>query len=180
MRIMALSGSLNRSSSNSHLLRRAASSMPAAEIEVWDGLGQLPYFSPDAEADGQVALLRRAVALADVVWIATPEYAGGMPGALKNALDWLVGSGELYGKRVVVLSAAPSPQRGHNARRWVEEVARMQGAEVVDSFTVALPPGIDPAHLDAAVEAAVRRIARAGSARARRCGAGRPGRRLSG
>jgi chromate reductase, NAD(P)H dehydrogenase (quinone) len=159
MRILALSGSLNRNSSNSQLLHRAASSMPAVEIQVWEGLGQLPFFSPDVEADGQVALFRQAVGAADVVWIATPEYAGGMPGALKNALDWLVGSGELYGKRVVVLSAAPSPQRGHNARRWVEEVVRMQGAEVVDSFTVALPPGAEPAQVDAAVEGAVRRIA---------------------
>ena len=76
---------------------------------------------------------------AGAVLIATPEYAGGMPGVLKNALDWLVGTGELYGRPVVVVSAAPSEARGENARRWVEEVARMQGAIVVDSFTVALP-----------------------------------------
>jgi NAD(P)H-dependent FMN reductase len=157
MRILAISGSLGRNSANSRLLRCAASATDAAEIRVWDGLGQLPFFSPDAQTDGQVALLRQAVADADAVWIATPEYAGGMPGVLKNALDWLVGSGELYGKRVVVLSAAPSDQRGHNARRWVEEVARMQGAEVVDSFSVALPPGADSARVDAAVEQAVRR-----------------------
>ena len=61
-----------------------------------------------------------------------------MPGALKNALDWLVGSGELYGKPVVIMSAAPSAERGHNARRWVAEVVGMQGGVVRDSFTVAI------------------------------------------
>jgi NAD(P)H-dependent FMN reductase len=59
-----------------------------------------------------------------------------MPGSLKNALDWLVGTGELYGKPVAIVSAAPSPERGQNARRWVEDVVRMQGGRVTDSFTV--------------------------------------------
>ncbi len=73
---------------------------------------------------------------ADGLLIATPEYAGGMPGSLKNALDWLVGTGELYDQPVAILSAAPSPERGQHARRWVEDVVRMQGGHVVDSFTV--------------------------------------------
>jgi NAD(P)H-dependent FMN reductase len=64
-----------------------------------------------------------------------------MPGSLKNALDWLVGTGELYEKDVVVLSAAPSRERGQHARHWVDEVVRMQGGRVVVSFTVA--PGDD-------------------------------------
>jgi NAD(P)H-dependent FMN reductase len=61
-----------------------------------------------------------------------------MPGVLKNALDWLVGSGELYGKRVVIVSAAPSEERGHGARAWLEQTLRMQGARVVASYTVAV------------------------------------------
>jgi NAD(P)H-dependent FMN reductase len=89
-----------------------------------------------------VASLREAVTRADVLVIATPEYAGGMPGSLKNALDWLVGTGELYGKDVAVLSAAPSPERGGQARAWTETVVRMQGGRVLVSFTVA--PGADP------------------------------------
>ncbi len=83
-----------------------ATAADAVDVQVWEALDQLPYFRPDADGDPEVTRLRQAVAAADVVWIATPEYAGGMPGALKNALDWLVGSGELYGKRIVVLSAA--------------------------------------------------------------------------
>jgi len=153
MHVLAISGSLARNSANSRLLRQIAVASDGVEVRIWDALGQLPYFSPDAEADDHVHALREAIAAADSVWIATPEYAGGMPGSLKNALDWLVGSGELYGKRVVVLSAAPSDQRGANARRWVEEVVRMQGAAVLASFTVAVPPGTP----DTQVEAAARR-----------------------
>ena len=104
--------------------------------EVWDELGDLPHFTPDDDGGAPVASLRAAVTRADGLVIATPEYAGGMPGSLKNALDWLVGTGELYDKHVAVMSAAPSPERGQHARRWVEEVLRIQGGHVVASFTV--------------------------------------------
>ncbi len=137
MHVVAISGSLDRQSSNTALVRELAATS-RGDVEVWDELGQLPHFRPDATGDEHVASLRRVIAGADVVLIATPEYAGGMPGSLKNALDWLVGSGELYGKRVVIVSAAPAIERGANARRWVADVAGMQGAEVVDSFTVPL------------------------------------------
>src|SRR6476659_5644524 len=140
VKILAISGSLNGSSSNTALLRvvRDAASLPD-EIALFDGLDDIPHFSPDRErapAPPAVAALRDALRDADGVLIATPEYAGGMPGVLKNALDWLVGTGELYDKPVAIVSAAPSPERGVNARRWVEDVVRMQGGHVVDSFTV--------------------------------------------
>jgi chromate reductase, NAD(P)H dehydrogenase (quinone) len=95
MRILGISGSLSQTSANSRLLHSAAEATNAVDVRVWEGLGQLPFFSPDAEANEHVSELRQGLADADAVWIATPEYAGGMPGALKNALDWLVGSGEL-------------------------------------------------------------------------------------
>jgi NAD(P)H-dependent FMN reductase len=139
VRIVGVSGSLKESSGNSELLRELAAR--AVELAVWNGLGTLPHFTPDDDGGAPVASLRAAVAGADAVLVATPEYAGGMPGALKNALDWLVGTGELYGKPVAVVSAAPSPERGGNARRWVEQVVGFQGARVVTSFTVA--PGDD-------------------------------------
>ncbi|MPY92207.1 MAG: NAD(P)H-dependent oxidoreductase [Acidimicrobiia bacterium] len=147
VRMTALSGSLNGSSSNSALVHALAEVPSDVDLTVWEGLDQLPYFRPDAPGDDQVGALRHAVAAADAVLIATPEYAGGMPGTLKNALDWLVGTGELYAKPVVVLSAAPSPERGHNARRWVEETVRMQGASVVDSYTVAIARSDGPQDL---------------------------------
>ena len=154
-------------SSNSRLLHAMAAASDSVDVRVWEALHQLPYFRPDADGDPEVTGLRQAVAGADVVWIATPEYAGGMPGALKNALDWLVGSGELYGKRIVVLSAAPSEQRGGNARRWVEEVVRMQGAQVRDSFTVALPRGVTDMFVGAVAEKAQARAMRALTERSR-------------
>ena len=103
-------------------------------------VGDVPHFNPDCEADGPmggaVAKLRAELAAADAVLIATPEYAHALPGSLKNALDWIVGSGELYGKRVAVISAAPSPDRGINAREMLERTLHAQGAVVVSSATV--------------------------------------------
>lgn len=141
MRVLGISGSLKPSSANSALLRSLAGAS-RDPFDLWDRLGALPHFVPGDDGDDAVASLRAAVAAADVVVVATPEYAGGMPGSLKNALDWLVGSGELYDKRVIVLSAAPAPERGQAARRWVEDVVGMQGGQVVASFTVA--PHDDP------------------------------------
>ncbi|MBV9170928.1 MAG: NAD(P)H-dependent oxidoreductase [Chloroflexi bacterium] len=157
MRVLAIAGSVARNSSNSRLLHAMAAASDSVHVQVWQALDRLPYFRPDAEGDSEVTWLRQAVSGADAVCIATPEYAGGMPGALKNALDWLVGSGELYGKRIVVMSAAPSEQRGGNARRWVREVVQMQGAEVLDSFTVALPPGASDPLVGAVAETALAR-----------------------
>jgi NAD(P)H-dependent FMN reductase len=133
--VVAISGSLKQSSANSALVRAFAAAEPGF-VEVWDELGDLPHFTPDDDGGAPVASLRAAVTRADALVIATPEYAGGMPGSLKNALDWLVGTGELYDEPVAIVSAAPSPERGEHARRWVEDVVGMQGGHVVASFTV--------------------------------------------
>jgi NAD(P)H-dependent FMN reductase len=155
--VVAISGSLSTTSSNSALVRAMRATPGDVEVEVWGGLGNIPHFRPDGEGDEHVASLRRAVAQSDAVLIATPEYAGGMPGSLKNALDWLVGSGELYGKPVVIMSAAPSAERGENARRWVAEVVTMQGAAVHDSFTVAVGSSATEAEIATKAEDALRR-----------------------
>lgn len=81
------------------------------------------------------------VKAADAVLIASPEYAFGVPGALKDALDWLVGSGDLYEKPVAVLSAAPSAERGANARADLERTLGGQGARVIASATIVVPRG---------------------------------------
>jgi len=135
MPLIAVSGSLKQSSANSRLVQAMAEIEPR-RIEVWEGLGALPHFTPDDDGGDPVAFWRAEVARADALLLATPEYAGGMPGSLKNALDWLVGTGELYDKTVAVVSAAPSPERGANARRWVEEVVGYQGGHIAVSFTV--------------------------------------------
>jgi NAD(P)H-dependent FMN reductase len=142
MRTLAISGSLDRASSNAAILALGAAAVPPPdEVLVYESVDDLPYFSPDRDHDplpGPVRRWRDAVGAADAVLIATPEYAGGMPGVLKNALDWLVPSGELYGKPAVVVSAAPGPERGGGARKSVELTLAMQGARVCDSFTVAV------------------------------------------
>jgi NAD(P)H-dependent FMN reductase len=133
--VVAIPGSLKRSSANSALVQALADADPE-QVEVWDELGTLPHFTPDDDGGAPVASLRAAVTRADGLLLATPEYAGGMPGSLKNALDWLVGTGELHEQSVAVVSAAPSAERGRHARRWVEEVVGFQGGHVVTSFTV--------------------------------------------
>ena len=116
MRILAICGSLQENSSNLQLLRRAIASAPSGlEIELYDGLRDLPHFDPDLERAGSpnaVAELRRAVLGSDALLIAMPEYGHSLPGSLKNAIDWLIGSGELEGKLVAITSAVAGPLRG--------------------------------------------------------------------
>jgi chromate reductase, NAD(P)H dehydrogenase (quinone) len=92
MRILAISGSLRRGSHNTMLLRAAEELLPPGdELVLWDGLREVPPYDEDDDVDpapAAVASLRAAVAEADAVLIATPEYNSSVPGALKNALDW--------------------------------------------------------------------------------------------
>lgn len=95
MRILALAGSLRRGSFNRLLLQAAVELAPARmNVEIYDGLGPIPLFNEDVEhatdhGPGEVRRLRDAIAAADGVLIATPEYNQSLPGALKNAIDWL-------------------------------------------------------------------------------------------
>jgi chromate reductase, NAD(P)H dehydrogenase (quinone) len=112
--IVAISGSLRGHSSNLMLLRAAARVAPdGVRIITYDGLGRLPHFNPDLDEEGgvppaSVAELRSLLIAADAVLISSPEYAHGVPGALKNMVDWLVSTGELVGKPVALLNAAPA------------------------------------------------------------------------
>jgi NAD(P)H-dependent FMN reductase len=138
VRILAVSGSLDPGSSNHALLRLAAGAVAAPSV------GVLPHFSPTVDADDAVAAWRSAVEGADAVLIASPEYAHSLPGSLKNALDWLVGSGELYGKPVAVLAATPRPGGGALGRAALEQTLRAQGADVRWSASVFVRRGTDP------------------------------------
>lgn len=118
MKILAICGSLQAESSNLSLLVRAGSLVPAGvEFEIFDGVRELPPFNPDIEGSGEgapasVIRFREVISAADAVLIACPEYGHGMPGALKNALDWTVGSGEFNHKVVAVTASAAGPGRG--------------------------------------------------------------------
>src|ERR687888_2700954 len=92
MRVLGISGSLRRDSYNSGLLRAAADVLPSGvDLEVFDGLKAIPPYDADDDTELAVApvtALREAIAAADAVLIATPEYNASIPGVLKNALDW--------------------------------------------------------------------------------------------
>ncbi len=112
MRILAISGSLRAASSNAAILRAAGALAPErVAVALYAGLGELPHFNPDLDvepAPPAVARFREALRAADALLISSPEYAHGVPGSLKNALDWLVGSGELVEKPVGLISSSRS------------------------------------------------------------------------
>lgn len=111
LKIMAISGSLRAESSNTAVLRAIANMAPEnVEINIYDGIDTLPFFSPERDIDPPnvaVATFRRTLQDADAVIICTPEYAFGVPGVLKNALDWTVSSGNFSKKPLAVISASP-------------------------------------------------------------------------
>src|SRR5262249_22938824 len=104
VRVLAICGSLRVESSNRALVNAAALLAPArVEVSVYQGLEHLPAFNPDLDTDqapNTVAGFRLALQSCDAVLISSPEYAHGVPGALKNALDWVVSSGEFIDKPV--------------------------------------------------------------------------------
>ena len=111
LRLLAISGSLRAMSSNTALLRLASEVAPSdVAITMYDGLATLPHFNPDDDVDTPpevVQRLRAQVGESDGLLFCSPEYAHGVPGSLKNALDWLVASEELPHKPVALLNASP-------------------------------------------------------------------------
>lgn len=139
LRILGISGSLRRGSHNTSLLRAAAEALPpGVELEVYDGLRELPPYDPDLDAepaDPAVARLREAIAEADGVMIATPEYNGSIPGVLKNALDWAsrpFPDTVLRGKPVAVIGASTGLFGAVWAQAEVRKVLGVIGADVID------------------------------------------------
>jgi chromate reductase len=135
--IAAIAGSLRAGSHSRALLRAAARDLPPeVELAIWEGLGSVPPFSEDLEAGpapAGVAALRRLIAGADAVLIATPEYNGSIPGQLKNALDWASrprGAAVLEGKPTAAISASPSPRGGAWALADLRKVLTVAGADL--------------------------------------------------
>lgn len=85
------------------------------DVEVYNGIGSLPHFNDAGEAPESVNEFRMKIKKADAVLICTPEYAFGIPGSLKNALDWTVGSGEFIDKPVGLVTASSQGEKGHAA-----------------------------------------------------------------
>lgn len=137
-RVLLVCGSLQRSSANRAALdvARAVLSSSGVEVSAFGGLASIPPLNPDRGDDpGEAVLAFRAeLGAADAVLIAAPEYAGAIAGVVKNALDWIVGSGDLYGKPVGLLSAGTSG--GVLARRDLVRTLSWQGAHVVASLGI--------------------------------------------
>ena len=139
IRILGLSGSLRSGSHNTALLRAAALSLPSGvELEVYDGLRDLPHYDADLDVEPQheaVARLRAAIAEADGVLISTPEFNGSIPGVLKNALDWAsrpFPDSTLKGKPVAVVGASTGLFGAVWAQADTKKVLGIIGADVLD------------------------------------------------
>jgi chromate reductase, NAD(P)H dehydrogenase (quinone) len=141
MRVLGISGSLRRESHNTELLQAAAALLPpGAELEVWDGLKAVPPYDADDDPGPEsrpesLRSLAEAVAAADVVLFSTPEYNHSIPGALKNALDWLsrpLAESPLRGKPVAVVGASTGLFGAVWAQAELRKVLSAIGARVID------------------------------------------------
>jgi NAD(P)H-dependent FMN reductase len=140
-RLLIVCGSLQPRSANRAALDAAcvAAEAAGARVEAFERLAEVPAFDPGRadEPIDAVAAWRGQVAAADAVLVAAPEYAGALAGAVKNAFDWLVGTGEMYRKPVAVLSAGTTG--GPYARRTLAQTLTWQGAYVVAEVGIAAP-----------------------------------------
>jgi chromate reductase, NAD(P)H dehydrogenase (quinone) len=146
--ILAISGSLRRVSSNTSLLLAAIDLSPATvEMNLYNGLGDLPHFNPDLETTEIPAVMdwKAQVKWADGLLICSPEYAHGVPGVLKNALDWLVSDEDFAGKPIALLNASP---RATHAQAALVEILTTMAGRIVPEASVAIP--LQGKNLDAA------------------------------
>lgn len=162
MRILAVCGSLQARSVNLALLQVAVRLAPSGvEVIPFDGLRDLPLFNPDLEIGGgppAVRSWRRAVSDADALLVASPEYGHSLSGALKNGIDWLIGSGELYRKIVAITAAVRDPRRGLKGLSALAQTLGAVEAVIVWNEPTVSSPGADAAIariLEHLVEAAI-------------------------
>ena len=140
--ILAISGSLRAHSSNTEVLRAASIVAPASvTVKLYDGLAELPHFNPDLDVEGallpeQVQRLRAEIGAADGLLICSPEYAHGVPGSLKNALDWLVSAPEMVFKPIGLLNVSP---RSTHAYASLAETLRTMSTQLVEGASIELP-----------------------------------------
>jgi len=183
VRLLLISGSFRRGSTNTAVLRTAAAVAPAGVgTELYADADRLPHFNPDDDVEGApppaVTELRARLDAADAVLICTPEYAGALPGSFKNLLEWTVGGVGLYGKPVASINASgvAAPTGGADAHDSLRKVLGYVGAEVVEDACVRVPMSrgaiggdgqvTDPVAVQAITRAVVRLAGHASSTRA--------------
>jgi chromate reductase len=157
MRILAIAGSLRRDSHNARLLRHLAERAPAGvEVEIWDGLRSIPPYDEDLDvqpAPPAVAELRQAIADADGLLFATPEYNSSIPGVLKNAVDWVSrprAATPFQNKPAAVVGASTGAFGAVWAQAELRKVLASTGARVVDNG-LAVSKAHDAFHSDGAL-----------------------------
>lgn len=139
IKILAISGSLRQVSSNTALLEAAiALSPPNVEMKLYGGLGDLPHFNPDLEPTEppSVTHLCSQIKWADGLVISSPEYAHGVPGVLKNALDWLVSGEEFVGKAIALFNASP---RATHAQASLTEILTTMSGRIIPEASITVP-----------------------------------------
>jgi chromate reductase, NAD(P)H dehydrogenase (quinone) len=145
--LLLISGSARDGSTNVAALRTAAAvAGDDVDAVLFGGIGELPLFNPDDDREGipidpRVAAMRTAVAAADALMLCTPEYAGALPAALKNLLEWTIGDAGTYRKPVAWINAAgpAAPSGAADAHDSLAKVLRYAGAEIVDGACVRVP-----------------------------------------
>ncbi|WCT10551.1 NADPH-dependent FMN reductase [Mucilaginibacter jinjuensis] len=139
LNIMAISGSLRIDSSNTSILKFLQSIVPQHNFWLYDGLDKLPHFNPALDNEHppiEIQNLRKAITEADGIIICTPEYAFGVPGSLKNMLDWTVSSGSLVDKPVALITASSVGESAHASLLKTLEVLT---ANIVKGGTLLIP-----------------------------------------
>jgi chromate reductase len=139
---LAISGSLRAGSLNTEVLRACAIlAPPSVQVTIFDGLASLPHFNPDLDAEhgvlpASVEDFRSQIVDEDALLISKPEYAHGVPGSLKNALDWLVSSSEMVYKPIGLLNISP---RSNHAYTSLLEILRTMSTLLVPGALVEVP-----------------------------------------
>ncbi|MEQ1753705.1 MAG: NADPH-dependent FMN reductase [Micropepsaceae bacterium] len=138
--VLAISGSLRAQSSNTMLLKAALRLAPeGVAVELYQGLGDLPHFNPDLDVapwPAAVVDLRVRIAAADALLICSPEYARGVAGSMKNALDWMVSVEDFAGKPVALFNASP---RATHALAALSLTLETMAARVIEEAALAVP-----------------------------------------
>jgi len=141
--LLLICGSLRAESTNSALLRTVEALLPNdVDADSYNAMADLPHFNPDDAIDPlppAVSDLRQRIARATAILFSTPEYAGAMPGSLKNLLDWTVGGVEISDKPVGWINISPTPDGAARTYESLTTVLTYTGARVVDAACVHIP-----------------------------------------
>lgn len=139
MKILALSGSLRDQSYNKAAVEALSQVAPeGVAVNVFDGIRNLPLFNPDLEDERVLAVehFKGALGCSDGLVIASPEYAHGISGVMKNALDWLVSGEEFICIPIMLINTSP---RAHHAQDALREVVVTMSGSIVESACLSLP-----------------------------------------